>query len=248
MLNLETLNGYKENNRIEAKLAQGGLPKSIWETYSAFANSNGGVILLGVEEAEDKSLSIAGLKNPEKLIADFWNTINNSQKISINLLNDDKVRIIENEGVKFISIEVPRAERIDKPVYIGENPLKGTYKRCGEGDFHCGEEEVSAMFRDKSIKTQDMLVLDKMDYSVFCEDSLRSYRNAFRFSKPNHIWTDLQDDDFLYRIGALAYGEDGKLHPTAGGLLMFGYEYEILKSYSELGLLIGKIPILRHFS
>jgi len=136
MLNFEKLKEYKENNCFEAKLAIGELPKSMWETYSAFANTNGGVIVLGVEEKTDKSLNIVGLDNPEKLVTDFWNTINNSQKVSINLLSDDKVNIIEHEGGKLISIEIPRAERVDRPVYIGENPLKGTYKRCGEGDFH----------------------------------------------------------------------------------------------------------------
>jgi predicted HTH transcriptional regulator len=231
MIDLKKLSIYKENHRLEVKKAAGGLPQSIWQTYSAFANTNGGVILLGVEEDADNKLDIVGLENPEKLIADFWNTVNNQQKVSINLLNDKKVKFVEVEGKSIIAIEVPRAERYDKPIFIGENPFKGTFRRNGEGDYHCGEDEVNAMYRDKAIKTQDMLVLEKMDFNVFCYDSIHSYRNVMRMTRPEHIWTDLEDDDFLYRIGAVAYGEDKKTHPTAAGLLMFGYEYEIIKEY-----------------
>ena len=53
---LDFLEEYREDNRVEAKRAQGGLPHSLWETYSSFATTSGCVILLGVAEAEDKSL------------------------------------------------------------------------------------------------------------------------------------------------------------------------------------------------
>lgn len=75
---------YKENNRIEAKKALGGLPKSIWETYSSFANSLGGVILLGVEEHKDKTLHPVNLPDPERMVDEFWEIMNHSDKVSVN--------------------------------------------------------------------------------------------------------------------------------------------------------------------
>jgi len=47
-----------EYHEIEYKSAQGGFPKEFWKTYSAFANTNTGIILLGVEEKRNGSFII----------------------------------------------------------------------------------------------------------------------------------------------------------------------------------------------
>ena len=88
MIDLNHLEQYRENNRIEAKKALGGLPHSIWETYSAFANTLGGVILLGVEEYKDKSLHTVDLPDPEKLVKEFWDLVNNPNKARFSALFD----------------------------------------------------------------------------------------------------------------------------------------------------------------
>ncbi len=233
MIDLNHLEQYRENNRIEAKKALGGLPHSIWETYSAFANTLGGIILLGVEEHADKSLHAVDLTDPEKLVKEFWDAVNNPNKASVNILTSRHVRIEEADGKRIVVIEVPRAQRYYKPVYVDGNPISGTYRRNGEGDYHCTDEELHAMYRDASIKTQDMLVLDSMDASVFCADSVNAYRQRMILSRPNHVWENLDNQEFLMKLGAIGIGEDGKPHPTAAGLLMFGYEYEIVREYPQ---------------
>ena len=230
MLDFSNIEKYKENNRLEAKAAAVGLPKSLWATYSAFANTNGGIILLGVTEDAQHQLHVEGVNDADALVTDFWNIINNQSKISINVLNDKDVIIQEFDGKKIIIINVPRAQRYDKPIYLDGN-LFSSYKRNGEGDYRCTKEVIQAMLRDASPKTQDMLVLGNMNLDVFDKDTIKRYRIRMQGIRPGHVWEALEDVDFLYRIGAVGRDADGKLHPTAAGLLMFGYEYEIVREY-----------------
>ena len=231
MIDFSKLEQYRENNRIEAKKALGGLPKSIWETYSAFANTYGGIILLGVEERADKSLHPVDLPDPDRLIREFWDIVNNPNKTSVNILSARDVFAQEVDGAHIVVIRVPRAERSYKPVYVDGNPLC-TYRRNGEGDYRCTREEYQAMVRDASVRTQDMLVLNEMDLGVFHPESVRSYRQRMRLSRPGHVWESLENEEFLLKLGAVGIGSDGKKHPTSAGLLMFGNEYDIVREFN----------------
>lgn len=148
MIDLAHIAQYTENNRIEAKKALGGLPESIWETYSAFANTLGGVILLGVAEGKDKSFHPVRLPDPDGMVAKFWSILNDARQVSANILTPSHVRIHRDADSCFIAITVPRAQPEDYPVYVGGNPLSGTYVRNGEGDYRCDHERVRQMMRE----------------------------------------------------------------------------------------------------
>ncbi len=227
--NLSLLLSYKENSILEVKSARGGLPNSLWESYSAFANSDGGVIVLGVKEKEDGSFLVEGLKDAHKLIKDFWNTINNRQKVSCNILTDNMAYLDKVDEKDVIVIHVPRAERTSRPVYIGSDPRTGTYRRNGEGDYHCSVDEVALMIRDSALVTDDNKLLIELDTASFCSDTIKAYRNIFRLVRPTHLWNNEDDTMFLRRLGAVREDKGtGKFHPTLAGLLMFGYESDII--------------------
>lgn len=187
--------------------------------------------MLGVIENADKSFSTVPLPSPEKLAADFWSSVNNPANVSVNILSERNVQIAESGGNRIVIIEVPRADRHDKPVYAGADPFAGSYRRNGEGDYRCSKDEVRAMMRDQADISQDARVMDTMTTDVFDMDTIRRYRQRMDNLRPGHVWSELAVEDFLHRIGAMARDGSGKLCPTAAGLLMFGHEYEIVREF-----------------
>ena len=225
---------YREGNRLEVKKAKDGLPNSLWETYSSFANCNGGIIILGVKEQSDGSWSTTNLQNKDILLKTFWDTVNNPSKVNVNLLKDDNVNTYELNGDTIITIRVPKADRENKPVYINNDLFSGTFRRNHEGDYHCTKSEIRGMLRDQAEKSMDEKLLTYMDMSFFNVESIKNFRSRHLAVNNKHVWHKLADNDYLERIGAAKISiDDGKFHPTIAGLLMFGDEYKIRYEFPE---------------
>lgn len=233
MIDLNNLEEYRENNRIEAKRSSGGFPHSLWETYSSFANTLGGVILLGVEEYKDTSLHAVDLPEREKLVEKFWATVNDKKKVSAKILTEKDVQLAEYQGKRIIIITVPRAERCDRPVYIGGDPYNGSYRRNGEGDYLCTRSQVNSMLRDARNTPADMNVLHNMRLSSLDFESVKDFRLRLKASTSYDPTEKLSDCGFLKKIGAAAKGRDKNLHPTVAGLLTFGKREAITRVFSN---------------
>lgn len=226
------LNGdfeYQESQRLEFKEAAGALPEDIWETYSAFANTEGGEIVLGVrEDAANQTFVPVGVANPQEQVDTFWVTVRNPQKVSRDVTLADGVRIVQRDELDFVVITVPRAERDDKPVTVydrrGKKPV--AWVRRGSTDQKASEEDLRLMYYDAE-PGEDRQPLVRFSLDALCEDTVQRYREAFRENKPSSPWNSDSTEDFLFHIGAAAKGHDGLLHPSEAGLLAFGYEYQI---------------------
>lgn len=215
-----------ESAELECKAAKGGLPKDVWETYSALANTDGGIILLGVEQKGNDFFPVE--VDAPKLQKDFWDSVNNSQRISENILTNNNVQVVTLDEKQVVYIYVPRATRSQRPIYIGHNPMVGTYRRNYEGDYKCSANEVKRMLADQQ-DTQDNKILSNFNMQDLHLESVKSYRRRFAASKPDHPWNDLELEDFLYRIGVWGRNRETKEDGlTLAGLIMFGEERSIV--------------------
>ncbi len=221
---------YYEGADVEYKSARGGLPSSLWETYSAFANTGGGTIWLGVVQRDDAQLDVQGLENAEKLVADVWNLLNNREKVSRNLLTERDVEIVPLPvpGRALLRLRVPQATRRERPVFTGKNPFTGSFRRNHEGDYRCTEDEVRRMFADQSDEPADSRVLEGFGFDDLHPESLAQFRNRFASFDPSHPWLAEDDRGLLVKLGGWRRdrrtGRDGL---TLAGLLMFGRELAI---------------------
>ncbi len=216
--------GWEEGCDLEFKSAKGGLPKSLWESYSALANTQGGIILLGVEDDG----SVSGVTDVAKLKGDFWNTVNNRGKISTNLLSDGDVSEVVENGKSLLAIRIPEATRYQKPVFVGQNPMTGTYRRNYEGDYHCSDTEVARMMSDASDQPADSKILEHFGMEDVDPPSLQQYRQRFASHKPTHPWLSEDDRGLLIKLGGWRRDRSTGLEGlTVAGLLMFGREESI---------------------
>ena len=217
-----------ERVTLECKKAQNSVPNSLWDTYSAFANTYGGTILLGVvehteEKDKSKQFEIVGVEDADKIRKDLWNIINSKEKVNVNLLRDEDVQVVDVEGKSVVVINVPRAESSVRPVYLNNNLSRGTFKRNHEGDYHCTEMEVRAMIRDANEDGNDGGLLDAFTLDDIDTNTLHGYRNQFRILNADHDWNDKDDKEFLRLLGGYTKNrQTGKEGLTVAGLMMFG--------------------------
>ncbi len=219
----------RESVGLECKLAlgregQGALPEDFWPTYSAFANTDGGVVVLGVREKPQQFL-IEGLANVAKVRKELFDGLNNRQKVSANLLTDAAVREVMLDGRTLLLIEIPRATRKQRPVHLTTNPFAGhTYRRLNDGDRPLLDDEVRRMIAEQVEDSRDDRILRGYDFGDLCMETFRAYRQVFANREPGHPWNALEDLEFLRQLGGWRKDrETGESGVTLAGLLMFGW-------------------------
>ena len=219
----------KEGLEVEFKEASDTLPRSMWETVSAFANTNGGIIILGIKE-KDHSFLISGISNAAKMESDFWNTIRNRNKISQLSISSHAFEILDTEDGKQIArITIPPADVSELPVFLNGD-MKQTFIRRGEGDYQVNQEELKALIRNSSTKSNDRKALKELSIDDLDKPTLNIFKSIIEARYPEGAYEDMKMEEFLLHLGLLDDSDKDNPCLFAGTLLFFG-KYNTIKKY-----------------
>lgn len=231
-MDIKEAKNLEEGQNIELKEAQGGLPSSLWETYSSFCNTSGGRIYLGIREMKPKPNLILGISKPEKMIADFFAVLRNKNKISAAYVNEYDVKVILLGNKSIIEINVPEAPRNAKPVFVNNN-LALSYMRLEDGDRLMDEGERRSLLIDNSTESYDLqgniFALAMEDVNI---ETLHRYRAEMNTRSPKNIYKSLSDEDYLKAIGCLVKGINDKYVLTNAAVLFFTSYPKIIRLFN----------------
>jgi len=130
---------FKESESIEfKKIVTDDLKKEI----TAFANSNGGTIYIGIEDDG----KISGLLNPEKTMLQVNNMIRDNIKPDLTMFVQCVEEIID--GKNLVLVKVQRGT--DRPYYVAKKGLRpeGVYVRQGTASVPATETAIRRMIKD----------------------------------------------------------------------------------------------------
>ena len=202
---------------FEVKTAKSELPKNVAESVSAFANTQGGWIVLGVRQ-EGKHFEIQGVDNAEKLEQDFISSLRNQSKYNTLIASKQKKYNIDGNTVLAFYIYASDL----KPVYFG-GTLHNTFIRKGSGDQRASEAEISAMLRDQQYGIKSEQSIPETSIDMLSMESLNSYR-SYVFKQPIvPLSADCSQEEFCRALNIT--DKNGLL--TYSGLLMFGKQLDV---------------------
>ena len=230
----QSLLNTHESFRLELKKANKNIPDSFWETYSSFANTSGGMIILGV--IEDKPVNqILGVVDAEKIISDLWNLLSNENKVSYRAVNNQDVTSMIVEDKTIIIVNVNEAPNISKPVYI-DGKLDNTWIRTGDGDRKANKNEIASMLRNAK-PGGDSLPADGFTMSDLDGSSILRFKQLMDVRYPGKDYLQMSNEQFLREIGGGRINrKNGEFQILKGTLLFLGKLNAIKECYPHFHL------------
>ena len=211
---LQRLNGYEWRD-VEFKACRRGVSQDAYKTVSAFANTAGGWLVLGVEE-HDGVFHPAGVDEVDRVQNEFLSALRGGKFNRAVAVNASAVEV---DGRTLLIFQIPEAPIHQKPVHIGRD-LQETYLRSGAGDERATPDELRRLLADAEGRQRDAQVVDTDPATCFDPVTIDRYRTAQVRLTPGED-AARPTLDWLRDFG-LVVESHGRLQPTVASILLFG--------------------------
>ncbi|WKD61848.1 Divergent AAA domain protein [Corynebacterium ciconiae DSM 44920] len=202
--------------RVEVKASVSKLPRSLAESVSALANGDGGIIILGLQEAE-------GFRPAERFrakpIADaLAGMCANDMQPPVRA----DIELVEFEGATVVTAVVPSLPLEEKPCYVKtKGKYGGSFIRTGDGDRKLSAYEIDRLEENRRQPAWDRVVVSTSSLEDLDPQLVAGLLKKERSQNPR-VFGKKTDEQALVSLGVLAEDEDGQLRPLLGGLLALG--------------------------
>ncbi|GEL25559.1 transcriptional regulator [Pseudonocardia sulfidoxydans NBRC 16205] len=212
---LHTLRRFgSEPSNVEVKSGAGGFPSSLRETLVAFANTDGGVIVVGVDEAA----GFAVVDLPE--VGQYRDQLVAMSSTAVTPPLRIETEFVQVEGARVLLAVVPALPADQRPAYVTSKGVStGAYIRTGDGDRRMSEAEIGLTYASR---TQPVYDRERVEGAVLDDlDRASVARTLERVRVGSAYLRDVDDATALHRLGALS-GPESSASPTLAGILTFG--------------------------
>ncbi|RYQ03338.1 transcriptional regulator [Bifidobacterium pseudolongum subsp. globosum] len=208
---------HNDDADYEAKSCATTLSKSVWESVSAFANTDGGTLLLGVDE--NKNFTVPPQFDADKTINQFVDGMGDGSKDGAKVVSPPPYSIHRDtlDGAQMVSVQVHENDAAHKPCYVKSKSVStGSYKRQDDKDILLSPTELFEMQNVYKPSEADRAPITDADRGDLDDATVAAIIDAHRDTKAlRGAHSEMQQ---LERLNIL----DKKGHVRLAGVLIAG--------------------------
>jgi ATP-dependent DNA helicase RecG len=208
-----------EGLSVEFKEARDKVPSSLYETVVSFANTNGGIILLGV----DDDGMVTGIQPDDKVkfLKNITTALNTTDNVNPALCLNPKA--LEYKGQTIIVIQVPASSQVHDHagrIYIREYEV--------DIDITKNQYQIRKLFLRKGPVFTETHIYTGLQMSDLDQSLFEKARNLIRSYRSDHPWLSVSNEQMLRDASLYQRDiEQGKEGFTLAAALIFGKDLTI---------------------
>lgn len=208
----------KDSAYIEVKSTTDGVGKSLWDSISAFSNTRGGQIILGLDEKD--GFTTSPKFSGEKVISQIKAGIRGKDaKISPEPIVSE-LDVVPFEGNEVVVFHVAELPAESKPCFvIAQGKVNGSYERLSDGEHRLGAHALYLLDNQATASKEDQKPVEEATIHDLDQLMLRKLLERVKQRRPRALDGTSSEIEMLQRLQVVATGSE---HPTLAGLLALG--------------------------